>query len=215
MRSTAVHSSGLIVLALAMACEPSGPGPAERVDSPPSAAPAPPAKVLIQPEGYRPTPSPLSPGILVGNNLYLSGSTGGDPATGRLVPGGFESEMRQVGAKLTTVLEVAGMDLSNVVQVTTYLADMADYARYNEIYREYFTAEPLPTRATVAARELARGARVEMMTVAVRWAGVSASRLAVITVVGRGVRDCGGGAPPGPKLVGSWTPGLPGPGAWT
>lgn len=127
-----------------------------------------PVKQVIRPEGYRPTPSPLSPGILVGNTLYLSGSTGGDPETGQLVPGGFEAEMRQVMANMSTVLAAAGMDLSNVVQVTTYLADMEDYARYNEIYREYFNAEPLPTRATVAVKELARGAVVEMMMVAVR-----------------------------------------------
>ena len=45
---------------------------------------------------------------------------------------------------------------------------MADYARYNEIYREYFTVQPLPVRATVAVKELARGAVIEMMMVAVR-----------------------------------------------
>jgi 2-iminobutanoate/2-iminopropanoate deaminase len=104
----------------------------------------------------------------VGNTLYLSGSTGGDPDTGQLVPGGFEPEMRQVLANMSTVLAAAEMDLSNVVRVTTYLADMADYARYNEIYREYFTVEPLPVRATVAVKELARGALVEMMMVAVK-----------------------------------------------
>jgi len=132
------------------------------------AAPPFPEKRVIQPEGYRPTPSPLSPGILVGNTLYLSGSTGGDPETGSLVPGGFEPEMRQVMENMTTVLSAAEMDLSNVVRVTTYLADMADYTRYNEIYREYFTVQPLPVRATVAVRELARGAVIEMMMVAVR-----------------------------------------------
>lgn len=127
-----------------------------------------PEKRVIRPANYRPTPSPLSPGILVGNTLYLSGSTGGDPATGQLVPGGFEPEMRQVMRNMETVLAAAEMDLTNVVQVTTYLADMSDYGRYNEIYREYFTVEPLPTRATVAVKELARGAVVEMMMVAVR-----------------------------------------------
>ena len=127
-----------------------------------------PEKRVIQPEGYRPTPSPLSPAILVGNTLYLSGSTGGDPETGQLVTGGFEPEMRQVMENMATVLAAADMDLSNVVQVTTYLADMGDYGRYNEIYREYFTVQPLPVRATVAVRELARGALIEMMMTAVR-----------------------------------------------
>jgi 2-iminobutanoate/2-iminopropanoate deaminase len=84
------------------------------------------------------------------------------------VEGGFEPEFRQVMPNLTRVLQAAGMDLGNVVQVTTYLADIADYARCNELYRERFTREPLPARATVAVRELARGARGEVMMIAVR-----------------------------------------------
>ena len=103
----------------------------------------------------------------MGNTLYLSGSTGGDPATAQLVPGGFEPEMRQVMANMMTVLEAADMDLSNVVRVTSYLTDMDDYALYNQIYREYFTQEPLPVRASVAVRELARGAVIEMIMIAV------------------------------------------------
>jgi 2-iminobutanoate/2-iminopropanoate deaminase len=54
------------------------------------------------------------------------------------------------------------------VSVTAYLADMSDYARFNEIYKEYFTSTPLPTRSTVAVKELARGARIEMTMTAVR-----------------------------------------------
>lgn len=127
-----------------------------------------PTKQLIQPDGYKPTPSPLSPAILVGNTLYMSGSTGGNPLTGQLVAGGFEPEMRQVMTNLQLVLKAAEMDLTNVVAVTAYLADMSDYVRFNEIYREYFTVQPLPTRATVAVKELARGARIELMMTAVR-----------------------------------------------
>ena len=143
----------------------------------PQAAPAslragpsqsPEGKRVIQPPGYKPTPSPLSPGILVGNTLYLSGSTGGDPATGRLVAGGFEPEMRQIMSNMRTVLAAAGMTLGDVVAVTAYLADMADFARFNEVYKEYFTSTPLPTRSTVAVKELARGARLELTMTAVR-----------------------------------------------
>lgn len=125
-------------------------------------------KRLIQPPGYKPTPSPLSPGILVGDTLYLSGSTGGDPATGQLVAGGFEAEMRQIMSNMRTVLAAANMTLGDVVSVTAYLADMSDFARFNEIYREYFTSTPLPTRSTVAVKELARGARIELTMTAVR-----------------------------------------------
>jgi 2-iminobutanoate/2-iminopropanoate deaminase len=55
-----------------------------------------------------------------------------------------------------------------VVSVTAYLADMADYAKFNDLYREYFTTAPLPARSTVAVKELARGARIELTMTAVR-----------------------------------------------
>ncbi len=124
-------------------------------------------KRAIQPPGYKPTPSPLSPGILVGDTLYLSGSTGGDPATGQLVTGGFEPEMRQIMSNVRIVLAAAGMTLGDVVSVTAYLAEMSDFARFNEIYKEYFTSTPLPARSTVAVKELARGARLELTMTAV------------------------------------------------
>jgi reactive intermediate/imine deaminase len=125
-------------------------------------------KRAIQPAGYKPTPSPLTPAILVGGTLYLSGSTGGDPVTGQLVTGGFEPEMRQIMTNVQTVLAAASMGLADVVSVTAYLADMSDFARFNEIYKEYFTSTPLPTRSTVAVKELARGARLELTMTAVR-----------------------------------------------
>jgi reactive intermediate/imine deaminase len=125
-------------------------------------------KRAIQPPNYKPTPSPLTPAILIGDTLYLSGSTGGDPVSGQLVTGGFEPELRQIMSNVQTVLKEAGMTLADVVSVTAYLADMADFPRFNEIYREYFTSTPLPTRSTVAVQGLARGARLELTMTAVR-----------------------------------------------
>lgn len=132
--------------------------------------PAPSIKRVIQPANYKPTPSPLSPAILIDNTLYMSGATGGDPATTQLVPGGFEPEMRQIMSNLQTVLKAADMDLTHVVSVTVYLADMSDYVKMNELYREYFKVAPLPTRSAVAVKELARGARIELTMTAVRTA---------------------------------------------
>ena len=129
-------------------------------------APAP-IRRVIQPAEYRPSPAPLVPGILVGDTLYMSGSTAGNPATGDLVPGGLEPEMKQIMSNLGTVLDAAGMSLSDVVSVTVYLADMADYARFNELYRGYFPGG-YPTRSTVAVKDLARGARLELTMTAVR-----------------------------------------------
>jgi 2-iminobutanoate/2-iminopropanoate deaminase len=127
-----------------------------------------PARRVIQPAGYKPSPAPLVPAILVGDTLYLSGSTGGDPATGQLVPGGLEPEMRQIFTNLRTVLAAADMTFADVVTVTAYLADMADYARFNELYREVFANGAYPARSTVAVRDLARGARLELTMTAVR-----------------------------------------------
>jgi len=127
-----------------------------------------PARRVIQPAGYKPTPSPLVPAILVGDTLYLSGSTGGDPVSGQLVPGGLEPELKQIMTNVQTVLAAADMSLGDVVAVTTYLADMADFAKYNELYKSYFPNGAYPTRSTVAVKELARGARLEITMTAVR-----------------------------------------------
>ena len=135
--------------------------------SPPARTDAP-RKQVIKPPGYNATTAPLSPAILVGDTLYLSGSIGSDPATGQLVKGGFEPELRQIMANVQVLLKAAGMDLSDVVAVTAYLGDMSDFARFNEIYREYFKTQPVPTRSTVAVKELARGARLELTMTAVR-----------------------------------------------
>ena len=140
----------------------------DHFDGPPAGAQTTGRNRVIQPSGYKPSPAPLSPGILAGDTLYLSGSTGGDPETGQLVKGGFEPELRQIFSNVQTVLKAADMTLADVVSVTAYFADMADYARFNELYREYFTSNPLPTRSTVAVKELARGARIELTMTAVR-----------------------------------------------
>jgi 2-iminobutanoate/2-iminopropanoate deaminase len=126
-----------------------------------------PIRRVIQPANYKPSPAPLVPAILVGDTLYMSGSTAGDPSTGQLVPGGLEAEMKQIMSNLGTVLAAADMTMSDVVSVTVYLADMADYARFNDLYRSYFP-DGYPTRSTVAVKDLARGARLELTMTAVR-----------------------------------------------
>lgn len=127
-----------------------------------------PLRRVIQPANYKPSPAPLVPAILVGDTLYMSGSTAGDPATGQLVPGGLEAEMKQIMSNLTTVLAAADMTMSDAVSVTAYLSNMDDYAKFNELYRGYFPNASYPTRSTVAVKDLARGARLELTMTAVR-----------------------------------------------
>jgi len=126
-----------------------------------------PKKQVIRPAGAPAMGLPFSPGILVGDTLYLSGVIGAD-ATGQPVSGGFEPEMRQAFANAQGVLKAAGMDFPDVVSVTVYLADVKDFPQMNTIYKEYFKTEPLPTRSTVSVKDLVRSAKIEVTMTAVR-----------------------------------------------
>ena len=124
-------------------------------------------KKVIAPAGAKPAGLPFSPGLMVGDMLYLSGVVGAD-AGGKLAAGGFEGEMRQAMANAHAVLEGAGLDFADVVAVNVYLGDMKDFPQMNQIYREYFKTEPLPVRATVAVSGLALGAKMEISMTAAR-----------------------------------------------
>ena len=110
---------------------------------------------------------PFSPGILVGNTLYLSGHLGRDPVSAKLAPGGIEGETRQALANIREVLRNAGMDFKDVVSVTAYIANFNDFDKFNAVYREYFPTDP-PARATVQVAALNIGARVELQMIAVK-----------------------------------------------
>jgi len=98
--------------------------------------------------------------------LYCSGQIALDPATGELVAGDVAVQTERVMRNVEAVLAAAGMTFANVVKTTVFLADMADFARMNEIYGRRFTAAP-PARSTVQAAALPRGARVEIEVTAV------------------------------------------------
>jgi 2-iminobutanoate/2-iminopropanoate deaminase len=122
---------------------------------------------VIRPAKAPNTGLPFSPGILVGNTLYIAGHLGRDPVTSKLVTGGIEAETRQSIANIRAVLQTAGMDLKDVASVTVYITDFAEFARFNTVYREFFPTDP-PTRATVQVAALNDGARVELQMIAVR-----------------------------------------------
>jgi len=108
---------------------------------------------------------PYSQAIQFGNMLFTSGQLGMDPASSELVSGGIEAETRQVLENIKHVLEAAGSNLSCVVKTTVFLQDIADFAKMNAIYAEYFTQAP-PARSTVAVAALPKGGLVEIETVA-------------------------------------------------
>ena len=131
------------------------------------AAQAPASRRVIRPDKAPNTGLPFSPGILVGNTLYISGHLGRDPATSRLVSGGIERETRQALANIREVLRGAGMDFSHVTSVTAYIASFDDFAKFNAVYRESFPTDP-PARATVQVAGLNDGARIELQMLAVK-----------------------------------------------
>ena len=90
---------------------------------------------------------PFSPAVRVGDLILVSGQASVD-ATGKIVPDTFEGEFRRSIENMRQVLESAGSDLQHVVQTRNYVRDPANVARYNELYREYFSA-PFPARTTI------------------------------------------------------------------
>ena len=108
---------------------------------------------------------PYSVAVQTGQMVYTAGQIGLDPATGEIVPGGIEAETRQVLTNLKNVLEASGSSLADVVKTTVFLRDMADFAKMNVIYGEFFNQQP-PARTTVAVAGLPKGGTVEIDAVA-------------------------------------------------
>jgi reactive intermediate/imine deaminase len=102
-----------------------------------------------------------SQAVRAGDIVYVSGQIPLDPATGILVSGDIEAEIRRVFENLRAIAEAAGGSLQNVVKLTIFLTDMSCFQKVNEIMATFFTP-PFPARAAVGVAALPRGARVEM-----------------------------------------------------
>ncbi len=109
---------------------------------------------------------PYSQAVMKNNMVYVSGTLGMDTATGQL-PESFTEQARNVLNHVKAVLEGASMNMSHVVKVSIFLADMNDFAELNEIYKTYFI-EPYPARETVQVARLPKDARVEISVIAAR-----------------------------------------------
>lgn len=103
---------------------------------------------------------------LAGNTLYCSGQLGLIPATGNLAEG-VEAQAKQALDNLGVILKEAGMDFSDVVKTTVFLADINDFAAINAIYADYFKSEP-PARSCVEVAALPKGGLFEIEAVAVK-----------------------------------------------
>lgn len=107
---------------------------------------------------------PYSQVISTGNMVFTSGQIPLDPATGAMVGTDIRSQAEQVMKNLKQVLEAAGSSFDKVVKTTCFLADIADFTAFNEVYAAYITSAP--ARSCVAVKDLPKGALVEVECIA-------------------------------------------------
>ncbi len=117
--------------------------------------------------GIQPSTSAYSQVVEANGFVFVAGQVGNDMATGEVVPGGIEAETRALFANIERCLGAVGLGLGDIVKTTVYLVDMADWAAYNDIFRELFPTDP-PTRATVAVAGLVPPFRIEAEVIAAR-----------------------------------------------
>lgn len=107
---------------------------------------------------------PYSQAMISGGMVYTSGQIAINPASGAVEAVGIEAQTEQVMMNLTAVLEAAGTSVERAVKTTCFLADMGDFAVFNEIYGKYFTGKP--ARSCVAVKTLPKNVLVEVEVIA-------------------------------------------------
>lgn len=107
---------------------------------------------------------PYSQAIVAGDFLYASGQIPIDPKTGALVEGDVSAQAEQVCENIGKILKKAGTDFEHVVKTTCFLADMNDFAAFNEVYGKYFTSKP--ARSCVAVKEIPKKVLCEVEVIA-------------------------------------------------
>lgn len=103
---------------------------------------------------------PYSQAIVAGDLLFASGQIAINPATGELIGADITTQTEQVMKNVEAILKEAGIGFQDVVKTTCFLADIKDFAAFNEVYGRYFTGKP--ARSCVAVRDLPKGALCEV-----------------------------------------------------
>ena len=112
-------------------------------------------KEIVRPEsGIHPLPWPYSHGVKVGATLFIAGQVALDEELRIVGPGDAEAQARQTWRNIQTVVEAAGGKISDVVRVTTYVADLADIEAIHRVRREFFPDGDFPTATVVQAARL-------------------------------------------------------------
>ena len=109
---------------------------------------------------------PYSQAIEFNNILFTSGQIPLDPATGEIVGTTIEEQAEQVMKNLGAILEANGIDYTNAIKTTCFLAEMADFGAFNEVYAKYFTGKP--ARSCVAVKQLPKNVLCEVEVIAAK-----------------------------------------------
>ena len=107
---------------------------------------------------------PYSQAKMTGNFLFASGQIPVDPATGEVAGDKIETQAEQSCKNVGAILEEAGVTYENAVKTVCFLADMNDFATFNEIYGKYFTGKP--ARSCVAVKTLPKNVLCEVEVIA-------------------------------------------------
>ena len=107
---------------------------------------------------------PYSQGIILNGIAFFSGQIPLSPETGEVVGTPIEEQTEQVMKNIKALLESQGAEFTDVVKTTCFLADMGDFAAFNEVYAKYFTGKP--ARSCVAVKALPKGVLCEVETIA-------------------------------------------------
>ena len=108
---------------------------------------------------------PYSPAWAVGDMVFASGQIPVDPATG-IIPEGIAAQAEQSCKNALAIVEAAGLTAENVVKTTCFLAEIADFAAFNEVYAKYFISKP--ARSCVAVKDIPKGVLCEIEVSAVK-----------------------------------------------
>ncbi len=108
---------------------------------------------------------PYSQAIEAGGTLYLSGQIAIDPSVGKIVATDIEGQAEQCCKNVEAVLAAAGTDMSHVVKTTCFVADIADFKAFNDVYAKHFISKP--ARSCVAVKDIPAGALCEIEATAV------------------------------------------------
>ena len=120
-------------------------------------------EIIYTPNAPEPI-GPYSQAYLVNNVLYCSGQIPVNPQTGNVVEGGIKEQSLQCIKNIQEVLSAANLNFENVIKTTCFLANMSDFAEFNNVYEQFFVSKP--ARSCVAVKELPKNVLVEIEVLA-------------------------------------------------